>query len=188
MSFWLSEQTGFCPPLSEDILSSHPTVKRLKEAVKFLEKKYEQKVDISRWDGDGKNLPPTKHDLLMAVSNFRPSLLPIDMLITVLSYSPFPMYMRLLSKEIAHHANNEEFYWRVCCNFGYERTKVRSYRTFFLDYIDIRKDRVSYDINRMVCLTRDGHVCKRLYFLQDFLPLAKYDTKLWQSTGQHSST
>lgn len=129
-SFFISSTIGFCPPIPKNILPPRPVLKHIKDAIKFVEQKYGEKVEVSRWDG--KKLPSTKHDYLMALANYRPSPLPLDTLLVILSYSPFPTQACLISKEVARHVNRECFYQRVCSNLGYDAITMTSQREFFL--------------------------------------------------------
>jgi hypothetical protein len=66
-----------------------------------------------------------------------------DVLITILSYHKFPSTLRVISKKIKEYIDTEEFYYKVCCHYGYENLGL-SYKKFFLECVDISQIRISF--------------------------------------------
>ena len=124
----------YFPSVPVSILPCKPKISDLKAAIIYLEKKCDTHIPVSR--DDGKKLPPRKTDYERALNNFAPPAFPEGVLMTVLSYYFAPTSFHLLSKRISSLVDTEEFYYKVCCNAGYN-TVSGEYRKFFLQYIDI---------------------------------------------------
>ena len=144
------------------------TVKRLKEILADLERIHNTTIPVTRTNTRGvKKGAPLKQDYIYTINAFlSPPLLP-ELVLYIFAFDFHPAKFRLLSKEMHHKANTEDFYRCVCRNRGYT-AKQESYRDFFLKNIDVSHIRppmirigTSTDYNnRLYCsmVTGDGRL------------------------------
>jgi hypothetical protein len=62
--------------------------------------------------------------------------IPIDILVEIFTWHIHPNSLRLISKGVRKYVDTDEFYRKVCYNYGYNNISI-SAKLFFLKYIDI---------------------------------------------------